>query len=345
MERQFETEKKLREIIAIENCQLVRFEKAGLSGAMVAVVRDNATRELCALKYGRPKTINDEVAGYNLLKPYFDGRLVPIQSFRQVSPDEMLMKSPYIEGETFHQSLVRNHLSETQALNINQEILQKYLLLWSSTIRRNEGEKCLRDYNLRAKEAVDYLKTLSFNGISLVDIWNLPMKINGVEYPSISIIDEEISAINLQPNSFVLAWGDGHPNNILVDSAAKWRCIDFEYVSSNNIWEEPLIRYLFWWRSEATKNVFEPKLSVVGQNIVLEYELSFPNACSQIEKTGLKVAEEMAKIVKNNDWEKRFQTLMAVYFWRRMMYQHLFHRQDYLIPLLGEGIRSLFGNL
>src|SRR3989344_3144644 len=316
--------------------ELLSTARSGCSGPKVVFLRNGSPRKL-ALKYGQTRVpILTQFENRRLLSEFMAERLSEIISYCSYSGGEAMLMAA-IDGPNLHEAVMLGLVPDQRILEILKSITTDFLRMWVDSRSTEQSFTLFRDPKVRITRVVEAAFTaLSDLGIHRDD----KIAVNGSEIGTaghlLSILD------SYQPPEFsVFCHSDLNADNFVIPSDGNWYLVDWEWVGRHD-WRLCLSHLYGWWSSNSTRLENKPVMSRLGNTVELQYEISSPAICGEIQKYCLEAGELAAQTLNDAaNWRKNFNLLVAALLLGDVRFNPGRGRADYTIPLLGEGMKML----
>jgi thiamine kinase-like enzyme len=317
--------------------ELISTARFGASGPKVVFLR-NGGPAMLALKYGNTRVpISKQFNNRMILAEYLHNRLPKIRDYCRYSEGEaMLMEA--IDGPNLHEAVMLGSLPDEQILEVLKSIIDDFHLMWQQT-KSTAQAITSRDPKARLERVrAAVVAFLSEKDIQLDD----RLVVNGKELGTARSLLGRFDRYSA-PQFSVICHSDLNADNIVVipNNGVSWYIVDWEWVGRHD-WRLSLSHLYGWWSSNATR--LETTFSILrGRNRVeFVYELSMPQVCLQIQDSCLKAGEKIAlSLGDEKNWRQQFDILVAALLLGDIRFAKERGRNQYTIPLIGEGFRLL----
>lgn len=320
---------------------LVDTPRVGVSGANVVILsRDD---KLFAFKW-RPSndahSIAQQMRGRQQLAELYGEHHLP-----QVianSSEAMLMA---YAGESLSW-MVDNHALSVSLLDKRVRALYgKVAAVWEShnkACKPSDVHQMARDPRERWMRIRRNVLGATVEGIELRKYQDMPLVVNGHEFPSLSAIFRQVPKLYAPPRRAVLCHGDITGENVLLERQREnaWQLIDFEWFG----WHDWRVAVTFmgeWWLANHVA-VNRATIGVEGRRLVVNYTVEVPSATKLVVERAHELAEQMGKISREADWRDQLRLQAAILFIGDIRFVTSRRRSDdHAIALLGQGIETL----
>lgn len=330
----------LREVVGndADNFFVVEVANSGASGPRVMILENTRSGRRYALKYGNTRVpIPEQVKNRQLIAPLFGENHLP-EIF--ISGERaMLMEA--IDGQTFHESVVKSTYDFSYLLGVYGKVLWKFGEVWKKTAETFSSTTSLARQPIpRAEKVREAVYRRVFNGQALRDVINNPVVINGIEtkYSLDSLLDLMVGCYSA-PTYTILCHGDPNMDNIIINSHMGWWLVDFEWVGRHD-WRIPASHFVGWWLSNASFLKGTPRVEVNG-TIRIDYQIGQSELVSALLNEAWKFIRVVGDEFREDRFEEQIKLQLAILLLGDLRFLEARGRSHYAIPLLGEGLRIL----
>jgi aminoglycoside phosphotransferase len=309
-----------------------------VSGATISFCR-NGDSAVYALKSYDSRTmrvsVSSEVENRHRLAQYLPHNLPSIEGWSEDSKQPwMLMEA--IKHPNLLQVAIEPESDHDQVLAVENHILASLRRMWVGT--RSTSEALTRDPSERAERVIAAIRPI----LSELNIFpDDQLIVNGVEVGCANDLLTRMFSFERLPFS-VFCHGDPNPENFLVDVGdGRWWLIDFDRVGWHD-WRLSLSHFLGWWTSVASELANIPSITRTTANRVeIVYGLYLPNLPAKALEMGNRYAELAAHELGDTNWTRSMQVYIATFLLGELRFLKPRQRQDFMLPLLGEGLTIL----
>lgn len=318
--------------------ELLSMSRFGCSGPPVVFLRNGGPGSM-ALKYGKTRVpISTQIKNRELLVNHLAHRLPKVLNSINY-PDGQAMLMEAIEGPNFHEAVMLGSLTDEHILGIVDRIFGDFQKMWlatksnqpfSETRRPAERLKRVTRAALKSLKALDISPSnrLVVNGKDLGVVMNLLDRLKKYRSPKFSVLCHS----DLNADNFVIT-----------PSGEDYYLVDWEWVGRHD-WRLSVSHFFGWWTSNATRLKTEPRVEKKGNRVEFSYELVMPPVCRAIQDRCRKLANQTARLLGDEKWPNGFDLLVAALLLGDVRFVDRRNRGEYVIPLLGEGLRMLAKN-
>ncbi len=330
----------LREAIGsdADNFYVVGVASSGASGPRVLILEDIRSGKRYALKYGDTRIpIPEQVKNRQLIAPLFGENHLP----EIFISGERVMLMEAIDGQTFHESVVKSTYDLSYLLEVYRKVLARFGEVWEKTAEPFSSTVSLARQPIpRAEKVRDAVSRRVFNGQALKEVVKNQVVVNGVEteYSLDSLLDLMVSCYSV-PTHTILCHGDPNMDNIIINSHMGWWLVDFEWVGRHD-WRIPASHFVGWWLSNASFLKGTPRVEVNG-TIRIDYQIGQSELVSALLAEARKFIEGMGNNFHEKQFERQIKLQLAILLLGDLRFLEARGRSQYAIPLLGEGLRLL----
>ncbi|MEW6407995.1 MAG: hypothetical protein AB1465_04865 [Patescibacteria group bacterium] len=341
------------EVLNLQNARLVGLSLSGVGGTKVCILQNRGKRVV--VKYGRAKIpLKEQIANRDLLARHFDKGRLPV--VKQYLTDERFGEAILIEfcGDfNFHEVVTRGILSDAVCKDIKKSMLSEVIDVWRKTKRQvlncdPDDIPFSYDPRKRTQRVIRALQELEIESeektYRLGDHFDKPVYVNGVLYPSFGEITKQLLAF-YPPTVLVTCHRDLNADNFmisLVNGEPHWTLIDWEWAGENHDWRLGFSHLIGWWKANAIYLRRDPTSRLIDNSIMINYDIRTPNVCRDIITLCKDMGKEFGREVSDDNLESQLKLYVATYLLGEVRFVEGRAREEYIIPLIGEGIVTLF---
>ena len=298
-----------------------------------------------ALKYGETRIpIHQQCLNYAIIQPFLSGHLPMIYAHGEIGQSRIgWMEMEFISEFNLHDAVIEQHLPDSVLTQTVEDVLNSFVDMWkkSSTEGFNPKE-CPRNPIARAKRIQKHLATsdiiINDQGTKLMNCVDVPIVVNGKEYPSLM---QTLGAIDYYspPTISVTCHGDPNADNIMPNGNTWW-LTDFEWCGENHDWRMMASHLFGWWTSNALHLFNEPQVSLRRDALIVNYQADLSPICKDIQDNVLQKCHTMAEFSGDTSWKKQFNRFLSLLYLGDLRFVEARGRKHYTGPLIGEGVRA-----
>lgn len=317
---------------------VVGVASSGASGPRVMILEDITSGKLYALKYGDTRVpILQQVKNRQMIEPFFGKNHLP--EIFIYGEKVMLMEA--IDGQTFHESVVKSTYDFSYLLSVYKKILGKFDEVWVKTAEPfSENVPLVRQPLPRAEKVREVVYRRVFGGQALRGVAENQVIVNGMEtHHSLDSLLDLMVDCYVNPTHTILCHGDPNMDNVIINSHMGWWLVDFEWVGRHD-WRIPASHFVGWWLSNASFLKGTPQVEVNG-TISINYQIGQSELVSALLVEAWKFIGEIGTKFQEEQFEQQIKLQLAILLLGDLRFLEARGRSHYAIPLLGEGLRLL----
>jgi thiamine kinase-like enzyme len=319
--------------------ELVLLSSPGSSGARVSIFRHLRTGNLFAVKCASNSRISlqNEISRREHLVPHFREHLPHVLSC-QIVEDYEVMISECRGINTLHQIIMRSEWPHERTLGIWNDIAQSLLSMWHKTTCRYEPALNPRNFAARLERIENGLKPVTIGDFCISKIWDSPVRVNNVQYPSLGETINEIKKIE-HPSIGVFCHGDPQPSNFTVDDEGRWNCIDWEWSGGPHDWRMMLAHLYGWWPTRCLSLMTEPAVRMSAGELILEHDAFIPSHLHAYQNVTRDLFYSMATTSSEQSRATRdINRYLAALYLGEIRFLALWGREAFAVPMLAQAV-------
>ncbi|HPV70779.1 MAG TPA: phosphotransferase [Candidatus Magasanikbacteria bacterium] len=322
-----------------ESYQIIEVARSGASGPKVLFLKNFITEEIYAFKYGLPEQlrvpITKQIANRRTIAPLFGEHHLP----EIVLSGENFIMMPAIKGHDLHMCAMEGIYDLEYLLEMESRILDHFSRVWQKTALPYVDQKFTRDPLDRAARIRKALQSRVFGLLSVEDIYQKTVVINGQEQPPLGVLLDKMTQLYSPPKNIVICHGDPNADNILINDRQDWWLIDWEWVGIHD-WRILASHLIGWWLSNASLLISHPKIEV-NNKIKISYQIGFHPLIGPMIDQAWRLAENLGQTWQEENWRQQINLQLANLLLGDIRFLEARGRPRHTVPLLGEGLKYL----
>lgn len=296
------------------NVQRATELKSGMSGGMVVKVETADWTGVVKHNPESPHKITNELEGYKKLaeSPLSRRMLKPIYA----SAEHAVQVLPHFEGIQMRDGIKNGSISVEDGANVLKELIALKAEWWGSQEKRTDVSVFNSMQRTEWQDTQQHMHAAihaisESTGVSIEDLWLLPITHEGATYPSlISTMGKVSDMLKLSPSYTVLAHGDASGGNILMNPDTKdWKLIDAEWAGPTDP-AEAIVRMVK--QTSTTTALSHAETGIYKMGDVLELHVDGVNEeAAFLQRFGLSSINHLGNALRDSDFRDRAMTYLA----------------------------------
>lgn len=318
------------------NPELVTVSVPGSSGSRVSIFRHPRTGSMYAVKCAFSPRVSmwKEVSRRQSVVPYLDRHLPAVLWCGVVADTEVLVSR--CDGLfTLHQSVLLGDVPHSNLHYVWHSVLSSLTGMWMETRFPFIKDSCPRHYSSRLERIERAIRGESIRDVPLGDCFDLPVVVNGVEYPSLSKSFSVLKEMG-EPQFGITCQGDPQPSNIVIGDDVDWYFVDWEWAGPHQDWRGMVSHLKGWWHSRCLLLKNQPAIRVASGRLVLEYDASLPDHLKPFSDSASNLAFVEANATGQDLLD--INRYLAVLYFGELRFLKGWGRPSFAVPLLSQAV-------
>jgi hypothetical protein len=278
----------------------------------------------------------DEIGRREILVPYLLDHLPQVLWCHVVDGFEVMISE--CRGiHTLHHLIVNSDIPHSNLLIVWKDVVESLVRMWKSSQHQFQESLCPRFFPTRLGRIRDAVISAQVGNVNLADCWNLPVVVNGNEYPSISESFGRIARVGV-PTKGVVCHGDPQPSNIVLGEDNKWYCVDWEWSGSHHDWRMMLAHLYGWWSTRCVVLVSEPVVYVDHKRLIIEHNAFIPGHLQSYQDIALSAASMMLGGFPDKETASDINRFLAALYFGEMRFLGLWGREAFTASVLAQAV-------
>ncbi len=310
----------------------------GSSGARVSIFRHSRTNSLYAVKCVKNSRVSlvDEIARKEILMPYLRDHL-PKVLWCQIVDSFEVMISECKGVHTLHHLIINSDVPHSRLLVVWKDVVETLVHTWKTSQRPFQEVLCPRFFPARVQRIQDGLRRMAIGNIQLSECWDLPVFVNGNEYPSVSESLEKVAQAG-KPAMGVVCHGDPQPSNIVVGENDAWYYVDWEWAGPHQDWRMMLTHLYGWWSTRCLVLASDPALRVSEGRIEMEHKAFIPFHLHSYQDIAMSAASMMSDGLPSEETVRDINRFLAALYFGELRFLGLWGREAFASTMLAQAI-------
>ena len=324
--------------------ELILLSFPGSSGARVSLFRHTRTNSLYAVKCVAQSRVSliDEIGRRDTLTPYLPDHL-PQVLWCQVLDGFEVMISECKGIHSLHHLIINSNVPHSRLLEVWKDFIEALLRMWQSSEHQFNEALCPRFFPARLGRIKQGIRNATVGNIKLSECWDMPVVVNGSEYPSISKSFEAIAQVG-EPKMGVVCHGDPQPSNIVVGTRYSWYCVDWEWAGPHQDWRMMLANLYGWWSSRCSVLSTEAVLRVSRNRLEIEHSSYVPTHLQLYQDIARSVASTMSAGSLSEGTTNDINRFLAALYFGEIRFLHMWGREAFAETMLAQAITTISGS-
>ncbi|KKQ98653.1 MAG: hypothetical protein UT24_C0009G0154 [Candidatus Woesebacteria bacterium GW2011_GWB1_39_12] len=313
---------------------------SGSSNSKVYIYGDTQKEVFYAVKCVKDPRLSlfDEYARYLTLSKYYKN-LPEVLNVQKVGNYEIMISNAY-GTETLHRLICSKPKTCSKCLSIWSDVVFSLVDVWEQTKHNYLSEESPRPYKPRLERITKGVKEIKISdNIKLENYFNLPLKINGVIYPSLEECFSRLERVDA-PSFGVLCHGDPQPSNVVV-SGNGWYLVDWEWSGFHNDWRQMLSHMYGWWSYRYFSAETLGEMKIEFGRIIINHNYGFNNEIQNYQKVAVEVFTRM-----NGTWKdiQDINKYLGLLYFGEIRFLDYWNKQKLMPAIIAEAVKTTFGN-
>ena len=318
--------------------ELVLISFPGSSSARVSIFRHSRTNSLYAVKCVKNSRISlvDEIARKEILTPYLWDHLPKILWCQIVDGFEVMISE--CKGlHTLHHLIINSDVPHSRLLAVWKDVVETLVRTWKTSQHPFQEALCPRFFPSRVQRIKEGLRSTMIGNIQLSECWDLPVIINGNEYPSVSESLNKVTQVG-KPEMGVVCHGDPQPSNIVVGEGSAWYCVDWEWAGPHQDWRMMLTHLYGWWSTRCLVLISDLAVRMSRWRIEMEYEAFIPSHLQPYQDIAMSAALMMSGGLPNEETVRDINRFLAALYFGELRFLGLWGREAFASSMLAQAV-------
>ena len=318
--------------------ELVLISSPGSSGARVSIFRHSRTDSLYAVKCVKNSRVSlvEEIARKEILMPYLRDHL-PEVLWCQIVDGFEVMISECKGVHTLHHLIINSDAPHSCLLVVWKDVVETLVHMWEASQHPFQETLCPRFFPARVQRIQDGLRCMTIGNIQLSECWDIPVIINGNEYPSVSESLKKVAQVG-KPAMGVICHGDPQPSNIVVGKSGGWYCVDWEWAGPHQDWRMMLTHLYGWWSTRCLVLASAPVMRLSEKRIEMEYEAFIPAHLRPYQDIAMSAAFMMSDGLPNEETVSDINRFLAALYFGELRFLRLWGREEFASTMFAQAI-------
>ena len=318
--------------------EIVLISFPGSSGARVSIFRHSRTGSLYAVKCVKSSRVSlvNEIARREILTPYLRDHL-PRVLWCQIVDGFEVMSSECTGVHTLHHLIINSNAPHNRLLAVWKDVVETLAHTWKTSQHQFQEVLCPRFFPARVQRIKEGLRSAVVGDIQLSECWDLPVIINGNEYPSVSESLKKVAQVG-KPTMGVVCHGDPQPSNIVVGDGGAWYCVDWEWAGPHQDWRMMLAHLYCWWSTRCLVLALDPTVRLSGKRIEMEHEAFIPAHLQPYQDIAMSAALMMSNGFPNQETVCDINRFLAALYFGEMRFLRLWGREAFAPTMFAQAV-------